>query len=260
MEVFLKRIAAAAQAYYEHMPLRRTSLPSGPDIRLYRRFTYGDLAAFHVLDTRSFRTDQPCGDGIAPLCPEALNPEATILGAEQERWLYEGLDQSRARWNVIPQQVMIGLVDRREGPDEAFSMDKWTGYDASRRRFLDYLAEHRPSNPVVLTGDIHTNWVIDLKEDGRDIRSPIVGTEFVGTSISSSGDGVDRRPTTDSIMSENPVVKFYNAQRGYVRCEIAPGRFHSDYRILEYVTRPDAPITTRASFVVEDERPGAVPA
>ncbi len=260
VEVFLKRIAAAAQAYYEHMPLRRTSLPSGPDIRLYRRFTYGDLAAFHVLDTRSFRTDQPCGDGIAPLCPEALNPEATILGAEQERWLYEGLDQSRARWNVIPQQVMIGLVDRREGPDEAFSMDKWTGYDASRRRFLDYLAEHRPSNPVVLTGDNHSNWVIDLKEDGQDMRSPIVGTEFVGTSISSSGDGVDRRPTTDSIMSENPVVKFYNAQRGYVRCEIAPGRFHSDYRILEYVTRPDAPITTRASFVVEDERPGAVPA
>lgn len=120
VEVFLKRIAAGAQAYYEHMPLHRTSLPSGPKIRLYRRFTYGDLASFH---TCSFRTDQPCGERIAPLCPEALDADATILGAEQERWLYEGLDRSRARWNVIPQQVMMGLVDRREGPDEAFP---WT--------------------------------------------------------------------------------------------------------------------------------------
>jgi alkaline phosphatase D len=36
-EVFLRRRAAAYQAYYEHMPLRRTSVPQGPDMQLYRR-------------------------------------------------------------------------------------------------------------------------------------------------------------------------------------------------------------------------------
>ena len=34
---FLERRANAYQAYYEHMPLRRSSLPHGSSLRLYRR-------------------------------------------------------------------------------------------------------------------------------------------------------------------------------------------------------------------------------
>ncbi len=62
-EDFLKRRAQAYQAYYENMPLRRSTLPHGPDMPLYRRLPYGQLADFLVLDTRQYRTDQPCGDG-----------------------------------------------------------------------------------------------------------------------------------------------------------------------------------------------------
>ena len=75
----LERRAHAYQAYYEHMPLRRASLPRGSDMRLYRRLRFGDLAEFNALDTRQYRSDQPCGDGNKPPCPEALNPQATMM-------------------------------------------------------------------------------------------------------------------------------------------------------------------------------------
>ena len=113
---FLERRANAYQAYYEHMPLRRESLPKGSSLRLYRRLAFGNLAEFSVLDTRQYRTDQPCGDGNKPQCPEALAPEATLMGAEQERWFFDGLGRSRAKWNIVAQQVMMAKVDRKAGP------------------------------------------------------------------------------------------------------------------------------------------------
>jgi alkaline phosphatase D len=256
-EQFLERRANAYQAYYEHMPLRRASLPRGSSLLLYRRLAFGDLAEFSVLDTRQYRTDQPCGDGNKPQCPEALSPEATILGSQQERWFFDGLARSRRRWNIIAQQVMMAKVDRMAGPGEAYAMDQWSGYEESRKRVLRFLQERKPSNPVVITGDIHSNWVADLKLDFADIRSPVVGTEFVGTSISSGGDGADSLPAVEAYLPENPHVRLYNNQRGYVRCLVTPERWQADYRVLPFVSKPGADITTRATFVVENGRPGA---
>jgi alkaline phosphatase D len=256
-EEFLLRRAAAYQVYYEHLPLRRFSIPKGPDMQLYRRLTFGDLAEFDVLDTRQYRTDQPCGDGVKPRCAEAFDPDATILGAEQERWLFDNLARSQARWNIITQQVMVAQLDRQAGPEQEYSMDKWDGYVAERERLFDFIQKHQPSNPVVITGDIHSNWVADLKTDFDNPNSKTIGTEFVGTSISSGGDGVDVTPQTEAILTQNPHIKFFNSQRGYVRCELTPARWQSDYRVVAAVTTPDAPISTRASFVVENGRPGA---
>ena len=256
-ERFLRRRAAAYQAYYEHMPLRRTSRPQGPHMPLYRAFAWGGLASFHVLDTRQYRTDQPCGDGDLPVCDGMRDPAATLLGEAQERWLMDGLDRSAARWSVIPQQVFMARVDWTPGPGESYAMDVWSGYEAARRRLMAFLAARRPSNPVVLTGDFHSNWVADLKVDYRDPAAPVVGTEFVGTSISSGGDGADTRASATAALTENPWLRFYNGQRGYVRCELTPARCRADYRVLDHVTRPGGPIATRASFVVEDGRPGA---
>jgi alkaline phosphatase D len=256
-ETFLVRRAAAYQAYYEHMPLRRASIPKGPDLQLYRRFTYGSLASFFVLDERQYRSDQPCGDGNRPMCPEAEREDASLLGREQARWLLEGLDRSRARWNVMPQQVMMARVDRTAGPEARYSMDQWPGYEAERRRLLEFFGSRRPANPVVLTGDIHTNWVNDLTIDCGDPKSPVVGTEFVVTSLSSGGDGTDKPGNLDRLLAENPCVKFHNAQRGYVSCEMTPDQLRADYQVVPFVSKPGAPKTTRASFVVESGRPGA---
>ncbi|MGH9674144.1 MAG: alkaline phosphatase D family protein, partial [Bryobacteraceae bacterium] len=254
---FLERRANAYQAYYEHMPLRRSSLPRGTSMLLYRRLSFGDLAEISVLDTRQYRTDQPCGDGNKPLCPEALSPEATMLGSQQERWLMDGLSRSRRRWNVIAQQVMMARVDRGAGEAQTYAMDQWAGYEIARNRLLKFLADRKPANPIVLTGDIHSNWVADLKPDYADPASPVVGAEFVGTSISSGGDGVDSYATVDAILPENPHVKFFNARRGYVRCVVTPERWESDYRVMSRVITPGGDISTQAGFVVENGRPGA---
>lgn len=255
---FRARRVAAYQAYWEHMPLRASSMPVGPDMALYRAVSIGDLVRFSVLDTRQYRTDQPCGDGLKPRCEEAFDPTATTIGAEQERWLLDGLATSTARWNVIAQQVMMADVDRRAGPDAAYFMDQWAGYPAARDRILTFLDERRPSNPIVISGDIHSNWAADLKLDFADPDSAVVATEFVGTSISSGGNGNDITDTFRAILAENPHVRFYNNQRGYVRCELTRERWLTEYRVVPYVTMPDAPISTRASFVVEDGRVGAV--
>src|SRR5690606_5105941 len=129
---FLKRRAAAYQAYYEHMPLRRSAVPKGPDMLLYRRIALGDLGDFHVLDTRQYRSDQPCGDGNKEPCDGAFDPQATLLGDKQERWLTEGLAKSSAHWNVLAQQVMFAPVDRDPESGVKRSMDQWPGYEVNR--------------------------------------------------------------------------------------------------------------------------------
>jgi alkaline phosphatase D len=256
-DAFLKRRAVAYQAYYEHMPLRSSQIPRGPSMKLYRGLSYGRLARFSVLDTRQYRTDQPCGDRTQPPCDAASDPAATLLGEGQRRWLFNALRESPAVWNVMPQQVMMAQVDRLAGDEVGYSMDQWPGYSASRDRLLRHLAESRVRNPVVLTGDIHTNWVNDLLADFADPASPVVATEFVGTSISSSGDGGPNTGYAASIMSDNPFVKLHNAQRGYVSCEVTPGRWTARYRVLDQVSTRGAPRKTLAEFAVLAGRPGA---
>jgi alkaline phosphatase D len=224
---FLLRRAAAYQAHWEHMPLRRSAVPTGPDGHVYRRFGAGTLIGMHVLDGRQYRSDQPCGDGTKAPCDGTYDPDATMLGAEQERWLMDGLSQSGARWNVLANQVPMSRLDNDPGQGERYSMDRWDGYVAARRRLTGFLHERRPSNPIVLTGDVHSNWVGELKADPEGNDSP----------------GVD--------------LRFFNGQRGYVRCSVTPEAWRSEYRVLEYVTRPGSPIATRATFIVENGVPAA---
>lgn len=257
--VYLKRRAAAYQAYYEHMPLRAAQLPKGPNMLLYRRVNFGPLAEFAILDSRQYRTDQACGDGNKPPCPGCLDPQATLLGDAQEKWLYATLDASPAKWNVLTQQVMMARCDRAGGEGVTFSMDQWPGYEANRQRVLKYFASKPQLNPVVLGGDIHSNWVNDLQVDAADRKSPVVGTEFVGTSISSGGNGKANQGTPVQV-AENPFVRYYSAERGYVSCEITPKQWTSYYRALPEITLPGGPIETRKTFVVEAGRPGAVEA
>jgi alkaline phosphatase D len=255
-ELFLPRRALAFQAYYEHMPLRETSIPFGPNIQLHRRIQFGDLAEFNMLDTRQFRDNQACGDGTDIDCAEALDPNRTITGLEQEQWLLRGLDDSRARWNVIGQQVFMAQRDFEAGPLKRLSMDGWDGYASSRDRVLGHVRMRGIPNVVVLTGDVHANYAAELKANFDDPASAIIGTEFVGTSISSGGNGVDVPANAPVLLSENPHIKFVNGQRGYVVCELNRLRWQSTYKTLPFVTTPGAPISTRATFTVRSGVPG----
>ncbi len=256
----LKRRANAYQAYYEMMPLRKTSLPTGPDMQLYRTVTFGRLAQFDVLDTRQYRSDQPNDDKASPLNEAARDEKASMLGGKQRGWLMSSLLQSQSVWNVLAQQVMMGVNTVSRDETEKFSMDQWPGYLAERNALLEFMKSRRVPNPVVLTGDIHSNWVNDLRPEERDFEKPVVATEFVGTSISSGGDGTAEPPYLELLRSRNPGVKYFNAQRGYVLCTVTPEKWQADYRIVEKVTSPGSAVETKASFVVEDGKPGAVKA
>ncbi len=257
-EAFLLRRAAAYQAFYEFLPLRRSSMASGPDMQVYRRLRFGNLLEMNVLDTRQYRSDQPCGDGVKPTCAEHIEEGRSILGARQREWLFSGLATSEARWNVLAQQVLVArLRGINSEDDETWSMDKWDGYPVERQALMDTLGDTGASNPVILTGDIHSNWVTRLLRDFRNPRSEIVGTEFVGTSISSGGNG---RPITrwgEDGIRYNPHIDFYNSQRGYVLASVTPKRWTSTYRIVPEVEERGGEVESLATFVVEDGRPGA---
>lgn len=261
-EWFRSRRAAAYQAYYEHMPLRRHMVPLAAHARIYHRAAFGNLVQFHLLDDRQFRSPQPCappgrGGSTVTDCPERADPRATLLGTVQERWLMEALDRSRAGWNVLAQQTLMAQVDRQPGPERQFWTDGWDGYPAARRRLLDYLGQRKPQNPVVIGGDVHSFWVADLKPDFDDERSPVVATELVGTSISSQ---FGRSPAQLAAqVAENPHLRFADgSRRGYVRVEVTPARLTADLRAMRTVDQPQSDADTLATFVIDNGRPGAV--
>jgi alkaline phosphatase D len=255
---FLIRRANAYQAYYEMMPLRSRSLPAGPDMRLYRRASFGRLADLLVLDTRQYRTDQPNDDRRSPLNESALAKGNSLLGAAQRNWLYHSLLRSESTWNVLAQQVMMALVgSTRFGEPLSYSMDQWPGAAYERMQLVQFLADRRVPNPVVLTGDIHSNWVNDLRVDDRQHEGPVVATEFVGTSLASGGNGEERPRGLDRLLAANPGVKFHNGERGYVRCTVTPESWVSDYMVVDEVTQPGGTVFPRASFAIEADEAGA---
>jgi alkaline phosphatase D len=255
---FLEQRANAYQAYYEMMPLRPRSLPRGPDMKLYRTVSFGRLATFQVLDTRQYRTDQPNGDNSSDLNDHAMNPQHSLLGAKQASWLKRALLRSTAEWNVLAQQVMMGMADVDTGDAKRYSMDQWCSAAYERMKLVEFMEERKIPNPVVLTGDIHSNWVNELRVDDRRAELPVVATEFVGTSLSSSGNGSKVYKGLDQLLAQNPCVKFHNRQRGYVSCTVTPQDWRSDYRVVEEVTKPGGKTSTLASFVVESGRPSVV--
>jgi alkaline phosphatase D len=252
---FLARRAAAFQAYHENMPLRRTSVPRGPDIALYRRLRWGRLATFHLLDTRQYRDDQACGDGYRD-CPAAADPGRTLTGSAQEAWLLDGFRRSDSRWDLLAQQVFFAARDRDPGPTRLTSMDAWDGYLASRDRITRGWVAAGVRNPVVLTGDVHAHWAADLKLDYTDPGARTVGTELVCSSVTSGGDGFDSASGSHPWLRTNPHLRFQNDLRGFVRTTITPAQLSADFMVLPYVSRAGAPAYPRASFVVEDRVPG----
>ncbi|WP_431044717.1 alkaline phosphatase D family protein [Streptomyces sp. P1-3] len=255
-EEFLIRRAAAYRAYWENMPLRMPQCPYGPDMRLYRRFHYGRLAQLDILDTRQYRSDQAYGDGWQYPGPQSEDPARTMTGATQERWLLDGFRRSTATWNLLPQQVVFS---RRKNTTEAsskLSMDAWDGYPASRERILAGAEQAGVANLVVLTGDVHVGYAMDIKKDFDDPASRTAGVEFVGTSVSSGKDGADKPANWATIMAANPHLKFYNGRRGYTVVTLDGEQARADYRTVSAVTAPGGTLSTAASFATEAGNPG----
>jgi len=263
---FAERRAAAAQAYWEHMPFAKSQRPQGPAMRLNERYDWGRLARLITLDDRQFRSPQVCpkpgkaGSNTVPLadCPAFLDPQRSMLGADQEHWLAQSWDASRP-WNLLGQQTLMARMNWQKNPKKpgVYWTDGWDGYPAARTRLLRDLAARAPKNTVVLGGDVHANYVTDLKLDFDKEKSPIIATEFCGTSISSQGLAQER---IDAARPHNPHLRYGRSdQRGYMAFSLQAGRLDAELRSVREIWDPASPVEVAARFTVEAGRPGAQP-
>lgn len=260
-KLFNLRRQAAAQAYYENMPLRASSFPVGTSLQIYRRATYGKLLDLNLLDTRQFRSNQPCGDKWGASCEAIGDPKAEVIGAAQEKWLMNSLTGAKSTWNIIAQQVMMMDLDRDPAVEGVqVNTDSWAGYRIPRGRLLGKIRDAKVGNVVVLTGDEHQNYAGDLYVDGTKREAAPIASEFVVTSITSGGDGNDQRDDYAKIQAANPMLKFNNNQRGYAICEATPKAFVTEFKVLDAVSRRDGKLSTRAKWALEAGKPGMVQA
>ena len=262
-EEFLALRAAAYRACYEHMPMPASMRPKGPAMQIYTEVGWGRLASFYVIDDRQYRAHQVCpqrkgGSTVVDpeICKEINDPSRSLLGSAQEAWLERAMGSSPTAWNILAQQTLMAQADRKPGPGRAFWTDGWDGYPAARKKLLGFLHDRKILNPVVIGGDVHAHYVADLKPDFDDQKSPVVASEFCGTSITSQGPS---QKQIDDRLPDNPHIKYGSARRGYVRVEVTPKRLLADLRGMDGVKTRDAGCGTLKSFVVEDGKAGPIP-
>ena len=269
MPDFLARRAAAYQAYWEHMPFPKASRPTGADLRIYGRHDWGLLARIHAVDDRQYRDHQACqrmgrgGSSTVLLkdCAELRDPKRSLLGAAQERWLAEGWSPLHG-WNLLAQQSLMARFTWRDpagsdAPGGMFWTDAWDGYPLARQRLLGAVAERKIDNVVVLGGDVHSNYVADLSVDYDAANSPVIATEFCGTSITSEGLAQSR---VDAALPFNPHIRYARAdERGYMRFSLDAKGLQVQLRVLDNALDAASGIRTAARFAVQPGKAGAVP-
>ncbi|MFI6105061.1 alkaline phosphatase D family protein [Streptomyces sp. NPDC051310] len=250
------RVAAAKQAYFEWMPVRTST-----EGTVYRRLRFGKLADLHLLDLRSFRSQQAStGSGRVD------DPDRTITGRAQLDWLKAGLAASDSSWKLVGTSVMISPVAFGSLPAHllepvaellglpsgglAVNVDQWDGYTDDRKELLAHLTDRSITNTVFLTGDIHMAWANDVPVKAATYPlSRSAATEFVVTSVTSDNldDILGVAPGTVSVVAAGAVkaanrhVKWIDMDNhGYGVLDVTAERAQMDYYVVSDRTRPDA--------------------
>ena len=264
---FAQRRAAAYRAWWEHQPVPAAWRPRGPDLRIYGHLDWGRDVRILCLDDRQYRDPQACprpGRGGSNTvrrsdCPELADSRRTLLGRAQEHWLQQAW-RSDARWHLIAQQTLMSPLhwgDPAHPAEQTVWTDGWDGYPAARQRLLDQISQRRVPGAVVLGGDVHANYVADLRHNPADPHSPIVASEFCGTSISSNGMGQQR---LDQIAPWNPHLHLARSrERGYVRFALDHDHLQAELRTVGGPLEADSPVHAFAQFTVAAGQPGIQP-
>jgi len=264
---FLRRRTAAYQAYWEHMPLRRSAHPDGTAMRIYRTLDWGKLAQIQLIDDRQYRGPRACQPPellanhekylkLIPDCPDRTAANRTMLGAPQERWLDATLGQSRATWNLLAQQTLMASLERidpihPEGQPSLYTGDTWATYPAARDRIIRRWADAGTSNPIALGGDVHAFVAGDMHHPDRP-DGPPVASEFVGGSITS----LFHDPQLKAEAKACRLAFAENEVHGYGRVDVTPKGADIVFRGLRDATRPDSNAYDLVRFAVEPGRPG----
>jgi alkaline phosphatase D len=265
---FAAQRAAAYQAYWEFMPLPKSARPVDGSMRMHSRLDWGRLARIHLVDDRQMRDVQVCpnpgrgGSNTVRLaeCPALLDPQRTLLGAAQERWLAEGWSLERP-WNLLAQQTLMARCsweDPAGASKGRYWTDGWDGYPAARERLLAAVAERKLPGVVALGGDVHANYVAELKPGGYaawdDPKTPVIASEFCGTSISSLGLPQDR---LDLARKLNPHLHHARSdQRGTMRFVLDAKSLQAELRVVQDARDPASAMAVQGRYAVEAGKPG----
>jgi len=240
------RRAAAVRAYHEWMPIREQPGAAGPHI--YRSFRLGDLAHLIMLDTRLHGRTVQLEDRADSAA--LADPARTILGTDQQAWLAEELRSAvrlGSTWRLLGQQLMFGQLIAEDGLP--LNLDQWDGYPGSRDAVLDQLAAERIDDVVVLTGDIHTAWGMDIARDpmgGYDSGSGrgSLAVELVTTSVTSPGpDGTAEELAARERMvrRDRPHIHYVNLrQHGYLLLDLDRERAQGEWWYMDSLERRGA--------------------
>jgi alkaline phosphatase D len=254
-QVFLRRRAAAYQAYFEHMPVRL-----GPDLahpsqmRIHDRMAWGQLADVWTLDCRQYRDHHACpdpnrgGGRVVVGCDALADPSRSMLGAAQEQWLTQGLTRSARRWKLVAQstQMSSGGVNTPLG-HTAFT-DGWDGYPQARAKLLGTLAQAGLKDVLMLGGDVHMNVAAQLRVQPNNERSPVVASEIVTTSLTSRGLG---EKLLAQIRESNPdIVHARSDERGYTLLDVRPESVRAEFRTTSNPARVDGVFKTQAQWAI----------
>jgi alkaline phosphatase D len=231
------RRASALQAWHEWQPVREQPFL---DSNIYRTFKFGNLADLIILDTRLAGRSQP----VAPTSPQIADPSRSLLGVEQESWLYRELSLSqsrRSKWRLLGQQVMMAALGEATGA--ILNSDQWDGYLASRTRLLRHLADGAIDNVVVLTGDIHTSWGNEIGFNPFVPEFTSQAVEFVTPGITSPGidDFGLAANLAERISDSHPHVRYVDLyRRGYLLVDIDRDRTQAEWYHMATVTQRSA--------------------
>ena len=222
-----QRKAIAERVYREWMPIRETA----PGI-IYRSFAYGELVSLVMLDTRIVGRDEQ--SETATDTETLMDPSRQLLGAAQEAWLEQQLAASTARWKLVGQQVILGHT--YIGGGLTFNTDQWDGYEAARSRFFDIVENTSSTNVVVLTGDIHSSWAMDLARDpfstmyDPQTGGGSLGVEIVCPSVTTTGFTGFQLNAIQGLVAENPHLHWLDGvEHGYVVLDITSERVQATW-------------------------------
>ncbi|SNS30710.1 alkaline phosphatase D [Geodermatophilus pulveris] len=230
---FPARRERASRAYLEWMPIREPgALGEHPHrgTQFFRRFRFGDPAALSVVDTRQNRSRQVPATAGGTLNPALADPARVLPEPEQLDWLVDGVTGGGTAWHLIGNQTVFTRVYAvpRAGvlPGQVSNTDQWDGCQDDQGRLLAAMAASGDTDPVVLTGDIHSSWANDLPTDPDghrvDGRSS-VGVESLCPSVTSDGftevlgSAAAAQTATAAFQTANPWVRYLEGHRPRLR-------------------------------------------
>ncbi len=131
--------------------------------------------------------------------------------------------------------------------------DQWDGYAANRQRLTDQLAGPAVRNAVVLSGDIHSFWVNELRRDALSGKGGTIGTEIVTSALAAQSPPSDR---FGDWRANNPHIRFGDiTHSGWVSLDITRERLKGEMRAVDRMQTGAPPVTVLTRFEVESGRP-----